>query len=95
MYEKNSVSEKVSELIDKEIRELINKSYVKAHEIISNNKPMIELFAKALLIKEILNTEDIDYIYKNKKLTNEMIELEKKENLNSKKTKENNKTDKK
>lgn len=95
MYEKNSVSGKVSELIDKEIRELIDKSYVKAYEIISDNKPMIKLFAKALLIKEILNTEDIDYIYKNKKLTNEMIELEKKENLNSKKTKENTKTDKK
>ncbi|BDV03292.1 MAG: hypothetical protein HPPSJP_0130 [Candidatus Hepatoplasma scabrum] len=86
MYEKTSISGKISELIDKEIQELIDKSYKKAFEIISQNKEMIKLFAKALMIKEILNTEDINYIYKNKKLTDDMLDLEKKENINTKKT---------
>lgn len=83
--EKNLVSGKVSELIDKEIQDLIDKSYKKAYKIISENKDMIKLFAKALMIKEILNREDIDYIYKNKKLTDEIIDLEQKENTDLKK----------
>ncbi len=80
-------SEKISFEIDKEVAKLINDSYIKATEVISKNKPMIELFSEALMIKEVLNTEDIEYIYKNKKLTDAIIELKNRENNTSKKTK--------
>ncbi|BDV02127.1 MAG: hypothetical protein HPAVJP_0160 [Candidatus Hepatoplasma vulgare] len=70
-------SEKVAYEIDLEVKTLIETSYKNAHTIINNNKSMIKLFAKALLIKEVLNKEEIDYIYKHKKLTEQMQEMEK------------------
>lgn len=80
-YLRNSIdkkhSEKISYEIDLAMKKLIEDSYKAAHEIISKDKPMIKLFAKALMIKEVLNKEEIDYIYKNKELTDQMLEMEK------------------
>lgn len=82
-------SEDTSSKIDDFVQKIINESYKKAHDVISKNKSMIKLFANALMIKEILNTEDIEYIFSNKKFTDEIIELEKLEKKSLKKNNSN------
>ncbi len=88
-------SDKTNFEIDQEIRTIIEESYKEATTIISENKPLIKLFAKALLLKEVLSTEDIEYIYENNKLTKEILEIEKKLNKSNKKPKESEENDKK
>lgn len=70
-------SEKVAYEIDLEVKTLIEDSYKNAYKIINENKSMIKLFAKALMIKEVLNKEEIEYIYKHGKLTEQMKDMEK------------------
>ncbi len=80
-------SDKISFEIDQEISKIISDSYAKAKDIISKNKDMIKLFAEALILKEILNSEDIEYIFKNKKLTPSILKIKEKiEKKNNKKT---------
>ncbi len=80
-------SDRVSFEIDQEISKIINDSYKKAKEVIMSNKSMIELFAEALILKEILNSEDIEYIFKNKKLTPSILKI--KEKIEKNKNKKN------
>lgn len=79
MNKEKSFSDNVAMEIDKEVRIIIDKAYKKAYEIIAKNKPLIDLFAKALLIKETLNAEESEYIFKNRVLPTEILELEAKE----------------
>ncbi len=81
-------SDKTNFEIDQEIRNIVENSYDEATKIINENKPLIKLFAKALLLKEVLSTEDIEYIYKNNKLTKEILDIQRKLKDSNKKTKE-------
>jgi len=61
-------SEKTAELIDEEVKKIINKTYSKAKEILEKNKVKLTKIAEALLEKEILTSEEIELIIKGKKL---------------------------
>ena len=61
--------------IDKEVRELIDDAYQKAYKLISENKKLMDLLAEALLIKETLNAEESEYIFVNKKLPVQIVEM--------------------
>ncbi|WP_330463383.1 ATP-dependent zinc metalloprotease FtsH [Metamycoplasma gateae] len=68
-YMKNSsFSSKVGQEIDEEIRKIILTAEKKAHEIISSNRQLLELIKDALIIKETIVAEEIEYISKNMKL---------------------------
>jgi cell division protease FtsH len=55
-------SQKTAELIDKEVKTLIDEAYAKAFELIETNKDKIEAVAKALLKYETLDAEDVKTI---------------------------------
>ncbi|AZZ65692.1 ATP-dependent zinc metalloprotease FtsH [Metamycoplasma phocicerebrale] len=68
-YMKNaSFSSKVGQEIDEEIRKIILTAEKKAHQIISENRELLELIKDALIIKETIVAEEIEYIAKNMKL---------------------------
>jgi len=61
-------SEKTSELIDKEVKKIIDRNYVRAEEILKNNKTTLIKIAEALLEREILDSREIKALLEGKKL---------------------------
>ena len=85
-------SSQVAFQIDEEVRKIINTQYNISKKIIKDNKDLLDLIANALLDKETLTREEIEYLVKNKKLPTENEVLEEKkeakvEDKNDNKTK--------
>nr|WP_318028308.1 hypothetical protein [Mycoplasmopsis bovis] len=74
-------SAQVAHEIDIEVRNIITEAEKKAKEIIEENRELHELIKTALLEKETIVAEEIEYIAKNMKLPSEKKE-EKSENIN-------------
>ncbi|MGQ9615070.1 MAG: ATP-dependent zinc metalloprotease FtsH [Spirochaetota bacterium] len=55
-------SEKTSQIIDEEIKAIIEKSYKKAREILLKNKEILDRLAKRLLEREVLDRREIEEI---------------------------------
>jgi cell division protease FtsH len=53
-------SERTSELIDAEVKKIINQNYSRAQELLEKNKRKLLKIAKALLEKEVLDSDEID-----------------------------------
>jgi cell division protease FtsH len=53
-------SERTSELIDVEVKKIINQNYSRAQELLEKNKRKLLKIAKALLEKEVLDSDEID-----------------------------------
>ncbi|NIM90841.1 MAG: ATP-dependent zinc metalloprotease FtsH [Candidatus Aminicenantes bacterium] len=62
-------SEKTAELIDAEVKKIINRNYQRTKELLEKNKIKLKKIAALLLEKEILTSEEIDLIIKGKKIT--------------------------
>ena len=60
-------SEKTAELIDSEVKSLIEESYAKAKEVISANLDGLKQLAKQLLEKEVIFSEDLELIFGKRK----------------------------
>ncbi|MDX2442240.1 MAG: ATP-dependent zinc metalloprotease FtsH [Bacteroidales bacterium] len=56
-------SEKTAELIDLEVKALVDIEYERAKEIILNNKEKLEELAQMLLDKEVIFSEDLERIF--------------------------------
>lgn len=56
-------SEKTAELIDAEIKAMIDDAYVRAKEILENHKEGHHVLAQRLLEREVLFTEDLEEIF--------------------------------
>jgi cell division protease FtsH len=69
-------SEKTAELIDEEVKKIINRNFNRAKELLQKNKSKLIKIAEALLVKEILTSEEIDAIIKGKKLPGKSKEKE-------------------
>jgi len=61
-------SEKTAELIDKEIKKLIDQAYTQARQLIEDNKDKMEALAKALLKYETLDASDVEVILSGREL---------------------------
>jgi cell division protease FtsH len=61
MTHKN-LSDKTAELVDQEIRRIVDEQYARARAIIEENREKVEVMAKALLEWETLNSDQIDDI---------------------------------
>jgi len=61
--------------IDQEQRKIIHECYEKTQQIIKENVDLLKLIAEALLEKETLTKEEIEYLVKNGKLPEEVKEL--------------------
>ncbi len=56
-------SEKTAELIDQEVKKLVEKAYQRAVAIIEKNKEKVEKLANFLLEKEVIFSEDLEKIF--------------------------------
>ena len=61
------LSEELKSQLDNELRKIMSDAYERAKNLINDNKDLLGLLATGLLKKEVLNKEDINYIYKNRK----------------------------
>lgn len=52
-------SEETAQLIDREVRNMVNRAYERTLEVINKHKDQVEKVAKRLLEKEILNRDDM------------------------------------
>jgi cell division protease FtsH len=62
-------SEKTAELIDAEVKKIINRNYQRTKGLLEKNKIKLKKIAALLLEKEILTSEEIDLVIKGKKIT--------------------------
>jgi cell division protease FtsH len=56
-------SEKTAQIIDEEVKKLIDKAYEKTLEILKSNKDKLDQLAKTLLEKEVIFKEDLEIIF--------------------------------
>ena len=56
-------SEERAQTIDKEVSRIIEEAYIKAKEVLSENKEKLTLLAEALLEKEVIFKEDLERIF--------------------------------
>ncbi|MBR2712928.1 MAG: ATP-dependent zinc metalloprotease FtsH [Bacilli bacterium] len=92
-------SSQVAFQIDEEVRKIIHEQYEISKKIIKDNKDLLDLIANALLEKETITREEIDYLVKNKKLPEDekldnLDEEEKVEKKEEKTTEKSKKSDK-
>jgi len=64
-------SEKTAELIDKEVKEIVEKTYDKAYNILKEHKEELKQLAELLLEEEIIFAEDLEKILGKKELGDE------------------------
>ena len=57
-------SEKTAEMIDEEVKKIINRNYERAHRILEENRDKLTAIANLLLEKEIISSDDINAIVK-------------------------------
>lgn len=60
-------SEKTAELIDKEVKEIIDESYQRARDVLKNNLKGLTELAELLLEKEVIFGEDLERIFGKRK----------------------------
>jgi len=56
-------SERTAQTIDEEVSKLIELSYTRAKELLTNNKHLLKLLAEKLLEKEVIFKEDLELIF--------------------------------
>ena len=62
-------SEKTAELIDTEVKKIINRNYERTKELLGKNKDKLIRVAEVLLEKEVLTSEELNLVIKGKKIT--------------------------
>ena len=60
-------SEKTAELIDKEVKDIIEESYERAVDVLKNNLKGLTVLAELLLEKEVIFSEDLERIFGKRK----------------------------
>ncbi|MFO7828484.1 MAG: ATP-dependent zinc metalloprotease FtsH [Bacteroidales bacterium] len=81
-------SEKTAELIDQEVKDLIEEAYVRAFEILKKHKEGLKELAEQLLEKEVIFTEDLEKIFGKRPWKTEQEKREELANEKKKKKKE-------
>ena len=90
--QRRTCSEELSNSIDKEIHRIIDICYERAKKLILENRDLLDILAKSLFELEILTSEQIEYIVKNKTFPPEyhrQKDLDKKEVTRLKKQSDN------
>lgn len=72
-----SYSEATAQKVDAKVEQIISEQYKRALDIIKKNYKELELIVTSLLVLETIVKKQIDYIHKNKKLPEEVIERQK------------------
>jgi cell division protease FtsH len=69
--QQKNMSEDTANLIDSEVKSLVNEGYARAQEILKNNKDQLEILAAALLEHETLTGDEINDVLKGNKIIKE------------------------
>ncbi|HEU4641808.1 MAG TPA: ATP-dependent zinc metalloprotease FtsH [Gemmatimonadaceae bacterium] len=65
---RREVSEKTAQLVDAEVARLLNDSYSRAKQTLTDHRALLDAIAAALLERETLTAEDIDILVRGEKL---------------------------
>jgi len=57
--QRRDVSDKTAELVDSEIKRMLDEAYSKAEEVLTANRDLLGAIAEALLERETLDLEDV------------------------------------
>jgi cell division protease FtsH len=60
-------SEKTAELIDNEVKKMIDEAYVKTVQLLTDNRAALDTLAMTLLDKEVIFREDLEIIFGKRK----------------------------
>ncbi len=73
------ISESQATKIDAEINHILEVCYKESHKIILDNRKLLDLLAEALNVLETITSEQIDYIYENNKLPQDVVDAKAKQ----------------
>jgi cell division protease FtsH len=62
---RREVSERTAEMVDDEVKRLLDEAYAKANAILTEHNDLLERIAQALLERETIDREDLDLLVKN------------------------------
>jgi cell division protease FtsH len=65
---RREVSERTAEMVDDEVKRLLDEAYAKAATLITDHKDLLERIAQALLDRETIDREDLDLLVKDQAL---------------------------
>jgi cell division protease FtsH len=65
---RREVSERTAEMVDEEVKRMIDEAYEKARVILSQNRELLDRMAMALLDRETIDREDVDLLASGKPL---------------------------
>ena len=68
-------SEKTAHMIDEEISKIIEKQFIRAKNILNENKDKLSLLANRLLEKEVIFREDLEVIFGKRAFIDEIEEM--------------------
>ncbi len=63
--QRREVSERTAQMVDAEVKRLIDEAYARAMQIISEHRELLDRIAGALLDRETIDREDLDRLVKN------------------------------
>jgi cell division protease FtsH len=62
--QRREISERTAEMVDDEVKRLVDEAYAKAKVIIGDNRELLDRIAVALLERETIDREDLDRLLK-------------------------------
>jgi cell division protease FtsH len=66
--QRREISERTAQMVDGEVKRLIDEAYARASTIISANRDLLDRIAQTLLERETIDREDLDRLVKNQPL---------------------------
>jgi len=66
--QKREISERMAEVVDDEVKRLIDEAYAKARRILEDNRDLLERITQALLDRETIDREDLDLLVRGQPL---------------------------
>jgi cell division protease FtsH len=63
--QRREISERTAQMVDAEVKRLVDEAYARAMQIISENRELLDRIAVALLDRETIDREDLDSLVKN------------------------------
>ncbi|HSB53009.1 MAG TPA: cell division protein FtsH, partial [Gemmatimonadales bacterium] len=66
--QRREVSERTAEIVDDEVKRFIDEAHEKARKLLNDNRELLERIATALLERETIDREDIDFLAAGKAL---------------------------
>jgi cell division protease FtsH len=62
--QRREISERTAQMVDDEVKRLVDEAYAKATDILIENRPLLDDIAAALLERETIDREDLDRLVK-------------------------------